>query len=193
MFSDDDPLKDLLDPAAVPHASDNERPVVRESVLTQTTSVIRFRRRMRRVGAIAALAGCYLAGVLTMSVWRSANQHPAAPGSAGGFATRIEPKAESGDGQWAPARPLIRPEDDGVIPGPRQAQVVKFSPYDRLRRAGDRQLEDENDIAAAARTYRRALTVASPAEMNIFPDQDTWLLMAMKNDQTNKLASEDVQ
>ncbi len=74
-----------------------------------------------------------------------------------------------------------------------QTTVAKLSPYDRLRRAGDRQLEDDNDIAAAAHTYRRALKLASRAQRDIAPDQDTWLLMAMKNDQTDKLAQEDVQ
>src|SRR5262245_11913241 len=163
---------------------------LRERVLARTTGVLRTRRRLKRAGVAAALASCYLAGLLTMLLLHAPSK--TVPGSAENLTARVEPTSENGNGELAPVRPLVRPEDDGVIPGA-QAAAVKLSPYDRLRRTGDRQLEDDNDIAAAARTYRRALKFASPTERDIVPDKDTWLLMAMKNDQTNKLASEDMQ
>jgi hypothetical protein len=143
---------------------------------------------MKRMGAVAALAGCYLAGMMTMSIWRASPGQHRGDSAPIDLAAQVQPKGES-----PPTRPLIRPEDDGVVTDPSAKMIVaKFSPYDRLRRAGDRQLEDENDIAGAARTYRRALKLASPTERDIVPDTDTWLLMAMKNDQINQFA-EDVQ
>jgi hypothetical protein len=188
MFSPDD-LSELLSDAGASRGDIVADGTLRDTVLARTTRVLRTRSRMKRIGAIAALAGCYLAGVLTMSVWRaSAGQLPRDSASSGDLAAQVQPKSES-----QPTRPLIRPEDDGVITGASaQTTVAKLSPYDRLRRTGDRQLENENDIAAAARTYRRALKLASPIERDIIPDKDTWLLMAMKN-QTDKLASEDLQ
>jgi len=187
MFSPDD-LNELLSNST--HGSqDGTDSALRAKVLARTTAVIRTRRRMKRAGAVAALAGCYLAGVLTMSALRA----PAAPISAAPGGLTAE-NTVHGDSNTAPpvTRPLVRPEDDGVIPssGPAARTVAKFSPYDRLRRTGDRQLEDDNDVAAAARTYRRALKLASPTERDIVLDKDTWLLMAMKNNQTDKFAED---
>lgn len=183
-----DHLHDLLSDST--HGSDDSaNRALREKVLTRTTGVIRTRRRMKRAGPIAALAGCYLAGILTMSFLHVSS--PTAPGSAGGLTAQNTVHSDSNTAPPA-TRPLVRPEDDGVFPDSRPTTVAKFSPYDRLRRTGDRQLEDESDIAAAARTYRRALQFASPSERNIVPDKDTWLMMAMKNDQFNRLP-EDMQ
>src|SRR5262249_18059382 len=189
MYSPDD-LDGLLSDSTEPPHDGIADPVLLEKVLARTTGVLRIRRRMKRLSVAAALAGCYLAGMLTMSLL-----HAPASDSAKGLAAHVEPMPKTGNGESMPLRPLVRPEDDGVVPSSssQHAELVKLSPYDRLRRAGDRQLEDENDIAAAARTYRRALKLASPTERDIVPDKDTWLLMAMKNDQTNKLASEDIQ
>src|SRR5262245_59573342 len=189
MFLPDD-FSDLLSNALGEGTDVRPSSKLRETVLARTSSVIRTRRRLKRLGTLAALAGCYLAGVLSMSVWRaSAGQLPRDSVPSGELASQVQHKSDS-----LPTRPLIRPEDDGVITGPSaQRTFTQPSPYDRLRRAGDRPLEDDNDIAAAARTYRRALKLASPTERDIVPDKDTWLLMAMKNDQTNKLASEDMQ
>lgn len=186
MFSPDD--LDALLSNSTPDAQDGValNPALRDTVLARTTRVIQNRRRLKRLGAVAALAGCYLAGVLTMSVWRASAQLPRDSASSGDLAAQVQPKSET-----LTNRPLIRPEDDGVIPGSAaQTTVAKLSPYDRLRRTGDRQLEDENDIVAAARTYRRALKLAAPTERDVFPDKDTWLLMAMKNDQTNHFAED---
>jgi len=188
MYSPDDFDELLSDARRSTSDGPSADAALRERVLSRTTGVLRTRRRMKRLGLLATLAGCYLAGMLTMSLL-----HVAAPTAPGWDLTaRNDPEVGSGKGESMPLRPLVRPEDDGVIPGSRQTKIAKLSPYDRLRRTGDRQLEDDNDIAAAARTYRRALQFASPSERGIVADKDTWLLMAMKNDQTNKLA-EDMQ
>src|ERR1051326_414935 len=87
--------------------------VLREKVLARTTGVLRTRRRIKRAGAILALAGCYVAGALTMAVLHvPAVSMSAARGSAGGLTAE-----NSVDLNTAPAvtRPLVRPEDDGVV------------------------------------------------------------------------------
>jgi hypothetical protein len=148
-----------------------------ETVLAQTTEVIRNRRRLRRAGLAAALVGCYLAGMATISFWKPASViGPAASNSTAGLVQRhneVEPSL--------PGRKLVRPEDDQIDPGDVQLAAARQTPYDRLRRAGDRQLEEDGDIPAAMRTYQRALQVASADQRSVAPDQDSWLLMAIKN------------
>ena len=132
---------------------------LRESTLTRTLGVIRFRRRAKRAGIVTGFAGCYLAGVLTMSVWRPDPGDRAAVQPA-----KVSPATEK---HGAKTRIAAAP----------------LSPYDRLRRTGDRQLGVDGDIAAAARTYRQALAVASAGERELVPDKDNWLLLAIKTDQ----------
>jgi hypothetical protein len=143
---------------------------LREKVLRQTTSVIRTRRRWKRAGLAAVLVCCYAAGMGTVSVWRS-----------GTTAAMVEQRA---DESAAPMAPSDRPE--GIPKSHGRAQVAgdKLTPYDRLRQTGDRQLEEQNDIAAAVRTYRRALQAATADERAVSVDHDSWLLLAVKSDQS---------
>jgi len=59
--------------------------------------------------------------------------------------------------------------------------TARLTPYDRLRRAGDQQLEEYADIPGATRSYQKALQIASSDQRRIAPDRDTWLLMALKH------------
>jgi hypothetical protein len=139
---------------------------LRDAVLADTTSVLRLRRRARRAGTAAALAICYLAGMATMSVVGSHSQ------------------TEIAQHNQAPApviQRLVTPEDDAQLAAESQAAASKSSAYDRLRKLADRQLDELDDIAAAARTYRKALQAASKRERAVEPDRDTWLLLALKN------------
>jgi hypothetical protein len=132
---------------------------LREATLTRTLGVIRFRRRMKRIGVAAGFAGCYLAGILTMSVWPLESANPAS----------VQPRKV--------IRPLTEKKDAKT-----QIATAPLSSYDRLRRTADRQLEVDGDIAAAARSYRRALAVASAGEREMSLAEDSWLLMALKTD-----------
>jgi hypothetical protein len=70
----------------------------------------------------------------------------------------------------------VRPEDDQVVVD----AVERLTPYDRMRRTGDRQLEIDANIPAATRSYQKALELASAEQRVIAPDRDSWLLMALK-------------
>jgi hypothetical protein len=150
---------------------------LRDSVLSRTTGIIRTRRRVRRVGMIAALIGCYLGGVATVSLW---------PGSR--EMGRVVAESATGNDESkenAAVQKLVQPEDDQVVTDEAQPTTVQVTPYDRLRRAGDRQLERYADIPRATRSYERALQIASAEQRRIAPDRDTWLLMALKQSSNN--------
>src|SRR5436190_14755478 len=65
---------------------------LRDAVIQRSVAVLRRQRQLKRVGIAAALVGCYLSGLLTMSLVRNVNSSatvattttPLAPGSAGG-------------------------------------------------------------------------------------------------------------
>jgi len=155
----------------ISHAPSNT--ALRDAVVQQTASVLRRRRQAKPVGIAAALVCCYLSGLLTMSLVRNVNSSatvatataPLAPGSA------AEPRHDN----------AVRPADL-LEPAPPE---IKLTPYDRLRKLGDRQLADETDIPGAIRTYRQAMQVASADELALSLDHDTWLLMALKTDHSN--------
>ena len=139
-------------------------------MIQRSVAVVRLQRQLKRVGIAAALVSCYLGGMLTMPLVRNVNSSatvatatgPLAPGSAGG------------------------PRHSAVLPAELQEPAlseIKLTPYDRLRKLGDRQLADETDIPGAIRTYRQALKVASNDQRAVSVDHDSWLLMAIKSDQ----------
>jgi hypothetical protein len=148
---------------------------LRDAVLSQTTRTIRNRRRMRRASLAATLIACYLGGVATVSLWpadRSADRVVA--GSA------VE-STEHGEHVTGPDVPrVVRPEDDQIADSSVTPAAARLTPYERLCRAGDLQLEKHDDILAATRSYKKALQLASADQRNIAPDRDTWLLMALK-------------
>lgn len=147
---------------------------LRDVVLNQTTRTIRNRRRMRRVSVAATLVACYLGGVATMWLWSAASAvDRSQSGSVAGLAQRGEPEPGT------VARKFVRPEDDQIADGS-GAAAARLTPYERLRRTGDQQLETQDGMLAAVRTYKKALQLASSDQRGIDPDRDTWLLMAMK-------------
>jgi hypothetical protein len=77
-------------------------------------------------------------------------------------------------------RRLVRPEDDQVVEGGALPAAARLTPYERLCRTGDQQLEQYDDVQAAIRSYKKALQLASADQRSIAPDSDTWLLMALK-------------
>ena len=187
MNSPDELPEDFSDCVPLPPEAGRANPALRERMLAQTTGVIRTRRRLKRLGLFTALAGCYLAGIATVHFIRPS----------------VEPQSNIAAVLPEVYHP-VRPEDDGVFPESKSnpsksnpskstlspAAVAQLTPYDRLRQAGDRQLEEQNDIAAAARTYRKALQAATTDQQAISVDRDSWLLMAMKNDQAQTIAED---
>jgi hypothetical protein len=153
-----DPLADLL---AAPGPVDTGE--LRHSLLAETTRQLPRPRRLRFVVLAAALAACYVAGLLTMYLLRPAAPPPVTVPS--------EPQPES-----VAEKPADPP---AVVPQPadlpdRSQQAA------RLRQDGDRQLTEKNDPESALQSYTKALNVGTEDDAKFSPD-DNWLLMAIKN------------
>ena len=92
MLADDDFSDDLMSLAFLPAGAHRANSDQRDAIVVKTIGIMRRRRMAKRIGLAAALAGCYAAGLLTMSLIRELNSSPnlataitpLAPGSAGG-------------------------------------------------------------------------------------------------------------
>jgi hypothetical protein len=145
---------------------------LRERLRRQTLDMIRSRRRRRLVGLVAALAACYVLGLVSTWLWLP---QPAPPVSSAATRPEIPPET-------SPEPHVADLEGDTDVPAlvlerrgldaPRSLQAALF------RRAGNRYLDD-GDIASALRCYRLALDLAPERELAIVAD-DSWLLMALK-------------
>ena len=172
-LSEDSLVDDLL---SIEAPADVDR--LRLPLLTQTTSVVRRRRVIRRLGLAAALAGCYLAGMVT--VWGSV---AASTPRDAAFERHSTPEAKPDEGsQPAPQRP-----GPPSVRRPRPAQprdgrqvVAARADYRQIQRVSDRYLNEEGDILKALHYYTRALDQATPDEREISLESDSWLLMALK-------------
>ena len=149
---DSDSLDDLLGGSKPGQPDDALRP----AAFARTAAVLRRRRFARRCGWIAAFAGCYLAGVASVSLWRP--NHPAE------LLATIEPRG--------------KPPSTAT----QQATERHKSPFEQLRDAGDDALNNRADVEAAVRLYAQALRVATPEELMISAAEDSWILMALKED-----------
>src|SRR5262245_3236782 len=157
-----DPLAELL---AAPGPVDAE--ALRQSLLAETTRRLPRPRRLRVAALAAALAACYVAGLLTMYPLR-----PAPPPRAGRPA---EPHAETVPApvaQKTPDPPAVEPQPSQPLDSSQRAAL--------LRQQGDHYLNEENDPESALQTYAKALNVGSADDAKFSPD-DNWLLMAIKN------------
>lgn len=169
-----DPVDELL-AAETPTGLDR----IRSRLLAETTSVIRRRRSVRRLGVVVALAGCYLAGIATTRPWNSLAARPA--GSVAeqrvipkeGPAERVSPTPRREEPPPAPNKwPAPRP--------PRGDKTLARADFDQIRQVSDRYLYEKGDVAVALHYYSRALNQATPDERAISPEEDSWLLMALK-------------
>lgn len=151
-----------------PHRANH---ALRQALLEQTTRVVRRRYWLRRGAYAAALAACYVAGLLTTRP----DPRPTVP----------DPPAE-GEVSRDPVPPRHAAGPRADLPGEAPANVLEqWGPLvsaDRraslYRRAGDRYLAESNDMQAALRCYRNALD-AAPEDLDV-DATDTWLLMSLK-------------
>jgi hypothetical protein len=132
---------------------------------------------LRRGGLVAALATCYLAGLLTSQL-----------GTPTAEDRRVEVPQVS-----APVPPVASlPSQPGIVaesPDPLaglsavdlewRALEGQGKRSELYRLAGDRYLKDANDVESALRCYRLALDSGSQQDLPISPE-DSWLLMAAK-------------
>jgi hypothetical protein len=137
-------------------------PSFRATLLLRTRRLLRRRRWRNRLALAAALAACYVLGVLTLSWLRPL---PAAPPEAPVKAV------ESPTTALASATPLL--EEWRVLDsGERTPEVY--------RQVGDRYVAEEGDYRSALRCYRDALDAGSEKDLAIAPG-DSWLLMVLKD------------
>jgi len=161
-----DPVDELL---TVGRPADVDR--IRPRIMAQTMSVLHRRRLARRLAAIAALAGCYLAGMATTQALREFSGQP------GGSVVRtIAP------GQPAPRPPDRLRERELGPPGRLEAgeSAIAQADFNSIWRAGDRHLHEKGDVLAALDDYVQALDRATAEELTVSYEDDSFLLAALK-------------
>jgi hypothetical protein len=168
MSENPDPLHDLLRPEpSVP------APIWKVALREQTTRTLRWRRRGRNVAIIAVLAACFLAGVLATRLFSS----PQIVREIEYVSVPAEPTPDT------PAPPSQKPTNEEKLTALALEWQAAESP-DRSRElnrlAGDRYVEEENDLESAIRCYKRFLSQCTHEELEIDP-KDNWLLVTLKN------------
>jgi hypothetical protein len=174
LHPESDPLVDwLAEPPTLTPAG-----ALEQTVWRRTQSVLRRRRWLRRTGYAAALAACYVAGLLTMKYLPAS---PAAPPPAVAHTEiRPEPPAVTRPEEVPPPRPSgAEPASPAAIEW--QAVDSREQRPDLYRQAGDRYLE-AGDIQSAIRCYRNMLDAAPEEDQAISPTNDNWLVIALKGD-----------
>jgi len=163
-----DPLDDLLRPTV---AADAGLPF-RDRLLNQTIRSLRGRRRRRVVAWAAALAACYVAGVLTV-YWFGPRR-----------IERIEVVQKAPTPEPTAPAPVKPAAPDAK---PTSAVVMEWKAFDAdqhrpelYRKAGDRYLNQDADPASALRCYGQSLNGSSDKDLAISANDD-YLLMLVKN------------
>jgi hypothetical protein len=138
---------------------------VRQRLLERTASRVRFRRRLRRVGALAALALMFIAGLLVRGWVEPAPapevvRLPASPQTPDPPSTRLWPSE-------------LERQAEGIF--------VRAESARRFREAGDGYLAEFGDLRGALRCYRNFLDEADHSDL-AESDSDTWLLASLKKE-----------
>ncbi|TWU06696.1 hypothetical protein CA54_50950 [Symmachiella macrocystis] len=180
-----------------PTAAEDRVLELRARLLSQTTGVIRRRRYYRRTGMFAACVGCYLAGLLTVSLMadgassetvREVVDHKAIePSAAVQDDIMTEPLAvtapvvavETGSDAEMQDEPQRQQRPSTAL---RHKPRKKKSRFLSLRDLGDQYLLEQQDPAGAARCYQMALRYSTEDEVNQQSDEGTWLFRALKLD-----------
>jgi hypothetical protein len=143
-----------------------------QTLLAQTTRLLQRRGRWRRLAWAGALAACFLAGMVTMALWRPAEpdlqetQRPAPRDIP-------QPPEKSEPEKPTPELPASLVDLEWHAFDSRDNRATLFF------QVGRRYLEEQNDLDGALRCYRQALDAAPQEELAIRPD-DNWLVMALK-------------
>lgn len=179
------PLPGPLDDFLGHPPADNAAAAFRRDLLRQTTALVRRRRWQRRLIVAAAVAAAVL--LVIGAIWRLV---PAGPEAVDGpqpqAAQKLEPPA--------PAPPVEKPRVPEVShPALPSALALEWKAFDAPRpqraalyqQAGDRYVEEEQDVASALRCYGQAVQTAQAGELQIDPD-DNWLVMALKFDEIER-------
>ncbi|MFL5330187.1 MAG: hypothetical protein ACJ8C4_14900 [Gemmataceae bacterium] len=162
-----DEIDDLLTPT-----SERVDGSDRDVIFHQTTKVLRNRRWRRNVVQGFAWATCFVTGgICTWAFTRPADEHAI-----------VQRQVEEIPEKPTPTAPIDPYRNDpperiehwaGMAQGDRRTELY--------RRAGDAYL-DNGDQLGALRCYRQALQSTRPDDLVVHPQQDSWLLMALKFD-----------
>lgn len=170
-----DPLADLLHGVTLAPA-DNTR---REEIFARTRGVLQRRRVMRRAARVAALATCYMIGALSVLGWQ-AIRHQSQPTERQTVAD-AGPRGTTEKASETPSAPSQTPPTEEMAKTVTPSiPAESLTTFEKLRRAGDRQLNEKGNLQGAIGCYRRALDFASDDELRIVPERDSWLLIPLK-------------
>jgi hypothetical protein len=169
-----DPVDCFLETSFPPELAASLRP----SLQLRTLRVLRHRRRWRQLCLVAALAGCYLAGLATahfatarrVDSVATTNQHTAAG---------IDEKAEAVSVAAPGPLPVDQDPDVSARVLERLASASQEQRGVLYRAAGDRYLTVDGDLTSALRCYRLSLGELPEQALAISAD-DSWLLLALK-------------
>jgi hypothetical protein len=168
-----DPLDDLLRPFA---ETDAGLPF-RGQLLDHTIRALRNRRRRRVAVWVAALAACYVAGVLTV-YWLGPRRVERVVVERWSSVALEPPSSTPQPAPAAPAAPNAKPAS---------AVAMEWKAFDAdqhrqemYRKAGDRYMNQDADPASALRCYGQSLNGSSDKDLAISASDD-YLLMLVKN------------
>ena len=157
MSKSDDFQDNPIDAVLRADAQSHDTSPLREAALSRTLATIRFRRRMRRCVMAASLAGCYVAGLATVAIQRPTVHEAALPSAVSSLSSGANGLQNHKNGS------------------------AKLTRAEIVRRDADRCLLDRGDVKEAVRHYDMFLELASADHRAIAPEQDSWLLMALKD------------
>jgi hypothetical protein len=169
-----DSLAELLGSVALPPVDD----LLREAIFQQTRGVLWRRRFVRRSAWVVALAACYVVGALSVLAWQSAQRSPFDMPQAGTNEKKT-PDLPVPEKQTPTPEPTPLPDEPEKAVAPVEPTPA-LTTFEKLRRAGDRQLNVRGNLQGAIGCYRRALDYASDADLQIASDRDSWLLISLK-------------
>ncbi len=142
-------------------------PGLERAVLGRTVSVVRWRRRRRQLRNVAFLGLVYLAGIVTAELLENPARSPPRPD-----VTR----------ELVAKRPYETPKPSEML------RRVRGTPPAEQRRllklAGDTYLGSHADVENALYCYRQLLELTPHAERALPAADDSWLLVALKQDQS---------
>jgi hypothetical protein len=164
------PLDDFLDhPPTRPVSA-----ALREGLLQRTAAMVRRRRRMRVLVAAGAIVA--VAMIAATIVW-------------------LRPAGDVQPAEAKPAddHPIVRTPPAAVEPETPTAVALEWQAFDAprdqkstlYRQAGDRYVEDADDLTSAVRCYGQAVRAASTEELAV-AEQDNWLVRALKIDEIER-------
>ena len=153
-----------LSPVEVP-------PGLEGAVRGRPVAVVRWRRRRRHLRNIALLGLVYLAGLASADLLESPARNP--PGT---------------DVTHEPHEPVSTQPDETSNPSEMLRRVRGNPPAEQrrlLKLAGDTYLGSHADVENALYCYRQLLELTPRAERALPAADDSWLLVALKQDQSN--------